>query len=121
MLLPGVSGSFILLVIGVYPTAIEALSSFNIPVIVVIGAGVMTGFIVSSKGIRHLLMTYPHMMYTIIIGLILGSVVVIYPGLGGIATLLVSAVTFALGFSFSAYFGGRSRETSRAPEPASAG
>ena len=51
MLLPGISGSFILLIIGVYPTAINALTTLNLPLIVVIGAGVMVGFVVSSKGI----------------------------------------------------------------------
>ena len=45
----GISGSFILLIIGVYPTAINALTTLNLPLIAVIGAGVMVGFVVSSK------------------------------------------------------------------------
>lgn len=81
MLMPGISGSFVLLLLGVYPTAIAALSNLNIPVIVAIGAGVVVGFIVSSKAIRWLLERYPGMTYAAAIGLIVGSVAIIYPGL----------------------------------------
>lgn len=80
MLLPGISGSFVLLLLGVYPTAIAALSDLNIPVIAVIGAGVVVGFIVSSKAIRWLLARYPGMTYAAAIGLIVGSVALIFPG-----------------------------------------
>jgi putative membrane protein len=38
MLLPGISGSFVLLLLGVYSTGIYALSTFNIPLIVTIVA-----------------------------------------------------------------------------------
>ena len=81
MLLPGISGSFILLLLGVYSTAIGALSNLNIPIIAVIGAGVIVGFIVSSKVIGYLLMHFTHGIFAVIIGLILGSLFVVYPGL----------------------------------------
>ncbi|HSH52472.1 MAG TPA: DUF368 domain-containing protein, partial [Bacteroidales bacterium] len=55
MLLPGISGSFVLLVIGVYPVVISALSALDIPIIMIVGAGVVVGFIVSSKGIKYAL------------------------------------------------------------------
>lgn len=111
MLLPGISGSLVLLIIGVYPTAIEALSSLNIPVIAVIGAGVFTGVIVSSKVLRYLLTTYPVMMYTVIIGLVTGSVFVVYPGLGSVLTMVVSVVTFIVGFAMTVFIGSRSDAT----------
>ncbi|KIL52151.1 DUF368 domain-containing protein [Jeotgalibacillus soli] len=92
MLLPGISGSFVLLIIGVYPTALNAVSTLNIPLILVIGAGVATGFIISSKGIRYLLSRFPVMMYAIIIGLVFGSLFVVYPGL----TLTLSNVMLSI-------------------------
>uniref|UniRef100_UPI003562C085 DUF368 domain-containing protein n=1 Tax=Cohnella sp. TaxID=1883426 RepID=UPI003562C085 len=98
MLLPGISGSFILLLLGVYPTAIYALSEFHVPLIVTIGSGVIVGFIVSSKGIRYALARFPHMTYAIILGLIAGSVFVVYPGLPADgSTIAISVVTFGLG------------------------
>ncbi|WAA09689.1 DUF368 domain-containing protein [Fervidibacillus albus] len=102
MLLPGISGSMVLLIIGVYPTVINALSSINIPVIIVTGAGIVAGFVVSSKAIRYFLSRFPIMMYALIIGLIVGSVFVVFPGIpsGGMA-LFSSGLTFILGFVVS--------------------
>lgn len=99
MLLPGISGSFILLLIGVYPTAIRALSDLNIPLILIIGAGVGVGFIVSSKIIRYLLANKPGITFAVIIGLVLGSLAVVFPGLPENGTQwILSFVTFAAGW-----------------------
>ncbi|NMO97671.1 DUF368 domain-containing protein [Paenibacillus lemnae] len=110
MLLPGVSGSFMLLMVGVYPTAINALTSMNFPIIMVIGAGVIGGFYFSSKGIRFLLSAYPNMMYAVMIGLIGGSVFVIFPGVdSGVESLLISVVTFLAGLAIAMFFGSPKR------------
>ena len=113
MLLPGISGSFILLLLGAYSTAIAALSDLNLPIIAVIGAGVGVGFIISSKVIHYLLSRIPTVMYAIIIGLIAGSVFVIFPGLpGDFLTGLMSLLTFLAGLFLTAVIGraGKKRE-----------
>ena len=98
MLLPGISGSFILLLLGVYSTVINALSTLNMPVILIVGAGVAVGFIVSSKAISYLLKAYPHMTFAVIMGLIIGSIFVISPGIPtGAATILLCCCTFVAG------------------------
>lgn len=105
MLLPGVSGSFVLLLLGLYSTAIGALSNLNLPIIAVIGAGVVVGFIVSSKVISYVLAHFTYITFAIIIGLILGSVFVVYPGLPGDGTFLVmSALTFFIGLLVASLF-----------------
>ncbi|ANU24419.1 DUF368 domain-containing protein [Planococcus donghaensis] len=105
MLLPGISGSFILLLLGVYSTAINALSTLNIPVVFAIGAGVIVGFIVSSKAIQYLLQHFTYVTYAAIIGLILGSLFVVFPGFSSDpTTLITSLVTFGLGLSFTLLF-----------------
>lgn len=105
MLLPGISGSFILLLLGVYSTAIGALSNLNFPIIAVIGAGVIVGFIVSSKAISYLLTHFQYVTFAAIIGLILGSMFVVYPGIpsSGI-TLVVCVVTFIGGLIIAQLF-----------------
>ncbi|QFT88686.1 hypothetical protein FIU87_08525 [Bacillus sp. THAF10] len=80
MLLPGISGSMVLLILGYYHTAIGAVQAFNFPVIFVIGAGVAVGFIVSSKLIKIILNKYPKMTFAAIIGLVMGSTAVVYKG-----------------------------------------
>lgn len=92
MLLPGISGSFILLLLGVYSTAIGALSNFNLPIIAVIGAGVIVGFIVSSRVISYLLTNFRYITFSAIIGLIIGSVFVVYPGIPESGTPFVMSV-----------------------------
>ncbi|CAM3157632.1 DUF368 domain-containing protein [Filibacter tadaridae] len=105
MLLPGISGSFVLLLLGVYSTAIGALSNLNLPIIAVIGAGVIVGFIVSSKVISFLLSNFTYVTFAAIIGLIIGSIVVIFPGIptGG-ASIIISIVTFVAGFIVAKLF-----------------
>ncbi|REK71505.1 DUF368 domain-containing protein [Paenibacillus paeoniae] len=110
MLLPGISGSFVLLMLGVYPTAIHALSSLDFLLIAVIGAGVMIGFVVSSKGIKLLLSRYANLTYALMIGMIMGSVAVMYPGLAGdTATILICVLTFVLGLATTLVFGLRKK------------
>lgn len=92
MLLPGISGSFILLLLGVYHTAIGALSDLNLPIIAVIGSGVIVGFIVSSKIIRFLLEQFKYGTFSVIIGLIIGSIFVIYPGFPEDGTFFVMSL-----------------------------
>lgn len=98
MLLPGISGSFILLLLGVYPTAIHALSEMNLPLIIIIGAGVIIGFIVSSKVIRVLLQRYHYITFAIIIGLVLGSSIIVFPGFPtSVGAVLLCLATFVAG------------------------
>ena len=81
MILPGISGSLILLLLGVYPTVINAISSINIPVIIVVGFGIVIGIMITSKLIQYLFSQYSSLTYAVIIGLVLGSIIVIFPGL----------------------------------------
>lgn len=102
MLLPGISGSFLLLLIGVYPVVINALSTFNVPVIAAVGAGVMLGFVISSKAIRFALSHFPYMTYALIIGLILGSIFTVFPGIPASGSAAAaSVVTFVLGLGLT--------------------
>ncbi|WP_138859969.1 MULTISPECIES: DUF368 domain-containing protein [Exiguobacterium] len=99
MLLPGISGSFVLLLIGVYPTVISALSNLNILIIGIVGLGVAVGFIVSSKVIRYLLGHFPGMTFSVILGLVIGSLAVVFPGLPDTTLMWVlSILSFGAGF-----------------------
>ncbi|WP_209122829.1 DUF368 domain-containing protein [Alkalihalobacillus sp. BA299] len=106
MLLPGISGSFVLLLLGVYHSVIHAVAELNFVIILLVGAGVGVGLIVSSKIIRVLLNKVPVLTYAIIIGMVIGSIVVIFPGIENhLLLLLISIVTFILGFFVAAFFG----------------
>lgn len=79
MLLPGISGSFILLILGKYAYIINALGEFNIVVILTFGAGAFTGLIVFSRAIVWLLKHYHQATLLMIKGILIGSLWIIWP------------------------------------------
>ncbi|WP_047981029.1 DUF368 domain-containing protein [Ornithinibacillus contaminans] len=98
MILPGISGSFILLVIGVYSTVISAISNLQLDIIAVVGVGIVLGILTMSKLINYFLVHFRNATFAVIIGLVIGSIFVVFPGLPGSTTMvLISVVTFAVG------------------------
>ena len=98
VLLPGISGSLLLLVLGVYSTVIGALSNFNLPIIMVIGAGVIVGLLISSKTIQYLLSHYTYATFAVMIGLVIGSLFIVYPGIPESGTpFVLSVIAFITG------------------------
>lgn len=86
MVLPGISGSSVLLIAGVYlPTiqAIDHLLRFQLnvlPGLCVMGLGIIAGIAVSVNAIRNALRKYRKQMLWLIIGLMLGSLYAIING-----------------------------------------
>ncbi|MGG1686069.1 DUF368 domain-containing protein [Pseudalkalibacillus sp. NRS-1564] len=97
MILPGVSGSFVLLLLGSYQTVIHGLSSFQIPLLLTVGAGIIIGLSLTGKVIAHLLSKYTVSTYAVMIGLVIGSVVVLYPGFESDVGLAVVSLLTLLG------------------------
>jgi len=79
MLLPGISGSFILLILGKYAYIIGALGDFNLPVIVTFCAGMAVGLVVFSRSITWLLRRYHQATLLLIKGILIGSLWIIWP------------------------------------------
>ncbi|MFC7063652.1 DUF368 domain-containing protein [Halobacillus seohaensis] len=80
MILPGISGSFLLLIIGMFSTIIYGIANFRFDIILVVGLGIFIGIIVMSKVINFFLENYTSATFALIIGLVIGSVFVIFPG-----------------------------------------
>lgn len=86
MVLPGISGSTILLIMGLYAPIIGALKGLfgfdfsYLPVVVIFGIGVLLGIFVTIRGVKHALDNYrSQTMYTII-GLMIGSLYAVVNG-----------------------------------------
>jgi putative membrane protein len=79
MLLPGISGSFILLILGKYAYIIDALGQFNLTVIMAFGFGALSGMVVFSRTIVWLLKHYHQPTLLVIKGILIGSLWVIWP------------------------------------------
>lgn len=116
MVIPGVSGSMVLMLMGYYQPVIEmistfirALAAFDVPVLlqccgvlIPMGIGIVIGIVVIAKLIEIVFAKWPLMAYWAIIGLIIASpfAIVLMSEFGevGVVTVLTSAVTFVLGF-----------------------
>lgn len=112
MLLPGISGSFMLLVFGVYGTVMLAISEVvklnfaGLPILLAVGFGVLAGFIISSKIIQYFLTHHKLMTFALIIGFVVGSLFAVFPGLPtNIVMWFVSLVVFIIGFIASLTLG----------------
>lgn len=112
MLLPGISGSFMLLVFGVYGTVMLAISEvvklnfIGLPILLAVGFGVLAGFIISSKIIQYFLTHHKLMTFALIIGFVVGSLFAVFPGLPtNIVMWFVSLVVFIIGFIVSLTLG----------------
>ena len=79
MILPGISGSFILLLMGKYAFVMDAVSSFNIPVIVVFGAGAAIGIVCFSHFLSWLLKKFYMLTIALLSGFMLGSLLEVWP------------------------------------------
>ncbi len=81
MLIPGISGSFLLKAMGQYETISAAASfgEFNIPILIPVGIGVLIGLLLGAKLISILLKKFKQGIYSAIMGLIIGSIIEIYP------------------------------------------
>ncbi|HIJ10873.1 TPA: DUF368 domain-containing protein [Candidatus Woesearchaeota archaeon] len=96
MLLPGISGAFILLLLGQYQYVVAALHSYNIPVVMTFIGGAIVGLLGFSKAIDKLLHHYKDLTMIFLIGLMLGALrvpVVQIQGSGGFGVwVLLSGV-----------------------------
>jgi putative membrane protein len=88
MILPGISGSYILLLIGVYPTVMTALTDKDLRVLSAVTIGVVVGLITFSKFLKFLFSNYKNQMLIVLTGLMLGSLNKVWPWKATITTYL---------------------------------
>lgn len=79
MVVPGISGSFILLILGLYYPIIKAITNFNLPILLIVGLGIILGIFISARTIKLFLTKYPKITYAFILGLVAGSIIHIFP------------------------------------------
>ncbi len=79
MIIPGVSGSFVMMLLGVYSTVIAALKDLDLMIIIPCAIGAVLGIILGAKLISTLLKKYSLIVYSLIMGLVIGSVYAILP------------------------------------------
>lgn len=79
LLLPGVSGSFLLLSMGLYGTVMEAIRGFDLALIATFGGGCLIGLFVFSRVLSWLLDHFHTATLQLLLGFILGSLPMLWP------------------------------------------
>ena len=102
MIIPGVSGSFIMVLLGTYATVISAVKEFNFAIIIPSAAGVILGLVFGAKLIRMLLKKYRLIVFSAILGMCAGSLYAILPaGFGFNIDTLIGVFALAAGGAIS--------------------
>jgi putative membrane protein len=74
MILPGISGSLILVILGVYTFLINALNNLEILIIITFILGAIIGLLGFSRVLKYLFNNYRNITYSIMLGLVIGSI-----------------------------------------------
>lgn len=82
LVLPGVSGSFFLLAVGLYSATLGAVDSRDLTYIAVFALGALTGLVSFVRLLEHLLNTYRTMTLAVMAGLMFGSLRALWPWQG---------------------------------------
>ena len=79
MILPGISGSFILLLLSKYEFIINAIKDFDLRIILVFGFGCIFGLLIFSRILHYLFQNYKDNLLCILSGFLIGSLIKIWP------------------------------------------
>jgi putative membrane protein len=79
MILPGISGSFILLLLGLYPLVLGAVRSLDLEFLAIFSAGCLFGILGFSRLLHWLLDHLRNLTLTFLVGLMLGSLNRVWP------------------------------------------
>ena len=104
MIVPGISGSIVLLMLGAYTVIFEGLSTLNIAIVAATIAGMILGIMAGIKLVNKLLQFCSQAVYSAILGLILGSVLIIFPGFSWNAEGLIAITCGLICMTFIYFF-----------------
>jgi putative membrane protein len=108
MVMPGISGAFVLVVLGVYGIFIEALTNFDIAIIVPAAIGILIGIVVGAKLVLAVIKKHTLFAYCAIMGMVVGSVAPLVPaGVGLNISTLAGFILLAAGAFIAVILGRR--------------
>jgi putative membrane protein len=97
LILPGISTSFMLLVLGLYDITLKAINNVELNYLIPIVLGAGFGVIATTKILENLLNNKPRPTYMLILGFVIGSIIEVFPGIPVGFDILISLLAFLLG------------------------
>jgi putative membrane protein len=83
MILPGISGAFILVLLGKYAAVLEAVVNFDLFTLALVAVGALIGLLSLARVLRWLLRNYRAATTAALVGLMLGSLRKLWPWKAG--------------------------------------
>ncbi len=99
LVLPGISVSYLLLLMGLYDETMRAISELYLPFLIPLGIGLLLGIVLTTKLLEHAMAKYPQPTYLIILGFVLGSLAEVFPGIPALPQLPLCILMLAAGFT----------------------
>ncbi len=98
LVLPGISLSHFLLILGLYGELIEAMQSMRFSFLIPLGIGIGLGIIIVTKALAYILKYHKKESYMMILGFVLGSALEIFPEISSLSAGVWAAGMGVLGF-----------------------
>lgn len=96
MALPGLSGSLVLIIFGSYQYVIEAVNNVEIPILIIFACSVIAGILCCAKLMREIFTRFPRQTWALVLGLVIGSVIFLWPPLPDSIGRVLLAVAICL-------------------------
>ena len=81
LVLPGISVSFLLLIMGLYNELMRAVSEMDFSFLFPMGLGILLGVVLITKALEKAMKNYPKITYLMILGFVGGSLLEVFPGM----------------------------------------
>lgn len=99
LILPGISVSYMFLVLGMYDDIMHAISTIDILYLLPLALGLGAGIILTTRLLEGMMKKFPHATYMMILGFLLGSLSETFPGVPSGYEWFVCILTLAAGFA----------------------
>jgi len=103
MILPGISGSFILVLLGSYKTVLDAVDEKNFTILITVVLGVVFGLLSFARILKWMFDHYRNITLAILTGFILGSLNKIWPWKRVLETKQIGSKTITLDENISPF------------------
>ena len=101
LVLPGISVSHMLYMLGLYETVTEAVGNLDILSVLPLGIGVVLGILLTAKVMEKAMKKAPQFTYLVVLGFLFGSVPELFPGIPTtVLSVIVSLIMASVGFFF---------------------
>lgn len=98
LILPGISVSYMLLVLGMYESVMGAISGLHFLTLLPLASGLVLGILLTTHILEKAMTRHPQPTYLIILGFILGSLQEVFPGIPSGFQIPICILTILLGF-----------------------